>query len=155
MNGCNAMPTLFNLYLTAWSDDSFPFRSDDIAFLIRSNRTLESIGLNVYSSRAGLVRIAGLDAVLDAMQSNHTLIDFGMLLTRNRTIWTRMSDLISGEENFALTDYCPNYGPDYDKIVSKVRANAEARKMRLGTATTLGMLAPNMLDNLLRASPTS
>lgn len=155
MKGCNTMPTLSNLHLSAWSNDSFPFRSDDIALLIRSNRTLESIGVGVFSPRAGSVRIAGLSAVLAAVQSNHTLVDFGMLLTRDRKKWTRMTDLFPGEANFALTDYCPSCGSDYDGIVSKVRANAEARKLRLGTVTALGMVAPAMPDNVFHPSPTS
>ena len=149
MNSCSEMRSLSNLYLSAEQRHHFPFHSDAIALLIRSNKTLESIGFSAYSSNAGLARIEGLDAVLAAVQSNHTLFDFGMLLTTNWNEWIGMRDMLLGKENFSLTDYRPICVPNYDEIVSKVRANAEARKLRFGTVLALGVLAPDMPTEVL------
>jgi hypothetical protein len=149
INSCSSMPALSNLYLIACADRSFPFSSDDIALLIRSNKTLESIGLCVLSPRAGLLKLEGLDAVSAAVQSNHTLGDFGLLLTNDWSKWKRMQEIFSGAKNFPLDAQGQQYGPYHEDIVSKVRANAEARRLRAGTVLALGMLAPDIPDQVL------
>ena len=145
---------LSTLSLCSYHQTVFSSPIDDIALLIRSNRKLESIKLEFsYSKPARLLSLEEMGALSAAVQSNHTLINFDLctFIVKDiaEFIWDGRDQLrtqhefIKADES-TLIEQGTRWGPHYEEFVSKIRANAEARKLRLGTVLALGVLAPEI-----------